>query len=121
MSAAGSSMSAAVGTRSGCDHSASRRSVPTASVTARPTVELSKVYVRPEHHGAGLASALVEASVAAAVSRGAASIWLGVNQQNVRANRFYEKSGFALVGTKKFLVGARYEDDFVRERPLSRR
>ena len=92
-----------------------------ASVTARPTVELSKVYVRPEHHGAGLASALVEASVAAAVSRGAASIWLGVNQQNVRANRFYEKSGFALVGTKKFLVGARYEDDFVRERPLSRR
>lgn len=88
-----------------------------ASVTARPTAELSKVYVLPELHGGGIAAALVEASVAAAGARGAASVWLGVNQQNARANRFYEKNGFALVGTKKFLVGARYEDDYVRERP----
>lgn len=87
-----------------------------ASVTERPTAELSKVYVRAEFHGAGLASQLVETSVAAAAARGAASVWLGVNQENERANRFYEKSGFALVGTKKFLVGARYEDDYVRER-----
>lgn len=89
-----------------------------ASVTSRPTAELSKVYVRAESHGAGLAQALVEASVAAAAARGAASVWLGVNQENARANRFYEKSGFALVGTKKFKVGERYEDDFVRERTL---
>jgi ribosomal protein S18 acetylase RimI-like enzyme len=41
-----------------------------------------------------------------------------VNQENARANRFYEKSGFTLVGTKHFLVGDRLEDDFVRERPL---
>jgi hypothetical protein len=34
--------------------------------------------------------------------------------QYVRANRFYEKQGFVRVGTKKFLVGQRYEDDFVR-------
>ena len=85
-----------------------------AAVSARPTAELSKVYVRAEHHGGGIARALVETSVRASRDRGMASVWLGVNQQNVRANRFYEKSGFALVGTKKFLVGERYEDDFVR-------
>ena len=89
-----------------------------AVVTVRPTVELSKVYVHPDHHGGGVASALVEESVRAAGSRGAASMWLGVNQFNERANRFYEKSGFARVGTKKFKVGERYEDDFVRLRPL---
>lgn len=89
-----------------------------ASVTARPTAELSKLYVRGEHHGGGIAAALVEAAVTAATHRGAVSMWLGVNQQNARANRFYEKAGFALVGTKKFLVGARYEDDYVRERML---
>lgn len=89
-----------------------------AVVTVRPTVELSKVYVHPDHHGGGVASALVEHSVSAARSRGAASVWLGVNQLNARANRFYEKSGFEQVGTKKFLVGERYEDDFVRLRPL---
>ena len=85
-----------------------------ASVTARPTAELSKCYALRSAHGTGLAAALVGASVEAARDRGARSVWLGVNQQNARANRFYEKQGFAQVGTKRFLVGERYEDDFVR-------
>ncbi|MBU1587652.1 MAG: GNAT family N-acetyltransferase [Actinobacteria bacterium] len=90
-----------------------------AAVTVRPTAELSKVYVREGFHGGGLAGQLVAASVEAARGRGAASVWLGVNQQNARANRFYEKQGFALAGTKRFLVGARYENDFVRVLPLA--
>jgi RimJ/RimL family protein N-acetyltransferase len=53
--------------------------------------------------------------VDAARAAGRAGIWLGVNQLNARANRFYERSGFALVGTKRFLVGGSWEDDFVRE------
>ncbi|MCA0217445.1 MAG: GNAT family N-acetyltransferase [Actinobacteria bacterium] len=89
-----------------------------ASVTARPTAELSKCYALPAAHGTGLAAALVGASVKAARDRGARSVWLGVNQQNARANRFYEKQGFAQVGTKRFLVGERYEDDFVRSLEL---
>ncbi len=89
-----------------------------AAITLRPTVELSKCYVHPDHHGAGVAAALMAASLEAATARGAAGVWLGVNQQNVRAQRFYEKSGFARVGTKRFLVGDRYEDDFVFERAL---
>lgn len=85
-----------------------------AVVTRRPAAELSKLYVRASQHGTGLAAALVGATVARARERGAAVLWLGVNQLNARANRFYEKQGFALVGTKQFLVGDRYEDDFVR-------
>ncbi len=84
-----------------------------AAVTTLPTAELSKVYVLPEFHGGGIAALLVETTVAEARERGARSVWLGVNQENVRANRFYEKAGFAQVGTKRFLVGGRYEDDFV--------
>jgi ribosomal protein S18 acetylase RimI-like enzyme len=90
-----------------------------AAVTTRPAVELSKVYVHPDHHGAGIAAALVAATIEEAAARGAASVWLGVNQENARANRFYDKSGFALVGTKRFEVGDRYEDDFVRELRLA--
>ncbi|MCU1469526.1 MAG: family N-acetyltransferase [Glaciihabitans sp.] len=89
-----------------------------ASITIHPTAELSKVYVREGHHGAGVAGRLVESSIASAAEHGAAGIWLGVNQENARANRFYEKQGFALVGTKRFLVGGQYEDDFVRERSI---
>ena len=48
----------------------------------------------------------------------AAGVWLGVNQENERAQKFYAKSGFEKVGTKRFLVGDRYEDDYVFEQPL---
>jgi ribosomal protein S18 acetylase RimI-like enzyme len=86
-----------------------------AAVTTRPTVELSKVYVVEGRHGAGVGPALMASSLDAARERGVAAVWLGVNQHNPRANRFYEKSGFAIVGEKKFLVGGKQEDDFVRE------
>ncbi|MBG6055489.1 ribosomal protein S18 acetylase RimI-like enzyme [Salinibacterium sp. CAN_S4] len=89
-----------------------------ASVSARPTSELSKLYVRAAHHGAGVAVALVDAAVRASAARGSLSVWLGVNDENERANRFYEKSGFLKVGTKRFRLGERLESDFVRERRL---
>ena len=38
--------------------------------------------------------------------------------QNERAQRFYAKSGFERVGTKRFLFGGVYEDDYVMERPV---
>lgn len=87
-----------------------------AAVTRRPTIELSKCYVHPDAHGAGVAGALMTQSIADAAASGAASIWLGVNQLNARAQRFYGKHGFVRVGVKRFLVGDRYEDDFVYER-----
>lgn len=89
-----------------------------AALRVRPTIELSKVYVMPDQHGTGVAAALMDATVAAARETGAAGMWLGVNNENVRANRFYEKSGFAVVGMKKFRLGDVDEDDYVRERAL---
>jgi diamine N-acetyltransferase len=88
------------------------------SVTLRPTSELSKLYVRAGHHGTGTSLALVDAAMDMARANGKRGISLSVNQENSRANSFYEKSGFIRVGVKKFLVGEVYEDDFVRERPL---
>ena len=89
-----------------------------AALHLRPTIELSKCYVHPDHHGAGIANALMAASLEVARERGAHGMWLGVNQQNARAQAFYVRSGFAVVGTKHFTVGTRVEDDYVLERPL---
>ena len=86
-----------------------------AAVTSRPTAELSKCYVAPDAHGSGIASELMEATIGHARLSGARSLWLGVNNQNVRANRFYEKHGFVVVGTKHFLLGTDWQDDFTRE------
>lgn len=89
-----------------------------AAITTRPTAELSKCYVMPGHHGAGVASALMTRTLDAARERGAAGVWLGVNEENERAQGFYAKSGFVPVGRKRFLVGDRWEEDFVLERIL---
>ncbi|QDZ16163.1 GNAT family N-acetyltransferase [Humibacter ginsenosidimutans] len=90
-----------------------------AAITLRPAAELSKCYVLPGHHGAGVSARLMEASIDAAREAGAAGMWLGVNEENERAQRFYAKSGFERVGVKHFLVGEVLEDDYVYERALA--
>ena len=88
------------------------------AIRVRPTIELSKCYVLPGLHGAGVAALLMRASLDAAAARRAGGIWLGVNEENERAQRFYAKHGFERVGSKRFLVGDRLEHDWVMERVL---
>ena len=72
----------------------------------------------PDAHGQGAARVLMEAALATATATGASSIWLGVNQQNARAQAFYAKHGFERAGTKRFTVGTETHDDFVLVRAL---
>jgi ribosomal protein S18 acetylase RimI-like enzyme len=88
------------------------------AVRIRPTAELSKIYVREGSHGRGTAGELMARTLEAAGKRGAGGVWLGTNEENTRARRFYAKHGFELVGTKRFRLGDRYEHDVVFERPL---
>jgi diamine N-acetyltransferase len=88
------------------------------ALTLSPSTELSKCYVHPEHHGLGAAPELMKATLDHAAGSGAAAVWLGVNSQNAKAIRFYEKSGFKKVGTKSFRLGDAVEHDFVMERAV---
>ncbi|MBI3690114.1 MAG: GNAT family N-acetyltransferase [Mycolicibacterium aromaticivorans] len=88
------------------------------AVTPRPTIELSKLYVLADSHGSGVAAALMDATVDRAAVAGARCVWLGVNQRNSRAQRFYGKNGFTVVGTKTFAMGTHTEQDYVMVRPL---
>lgn len=88
-----------------------RRAVPEG-----PAVELSKMYVLPDAHGAGVAAALMHGALAHADTLGVACTWLGVNQENQRAQRFYGKHGFVRTGTKTFQLGDRVEHDYVMVR-----
>jgi ribosomal protein S18 acetylase RimI-like enzyme len=91
----------------------------------RPEIELSKVYVEAGQHGVGIARPLmaetlrIARDLAGASGRDAeAGIWLGVNEHNARAIRFYERSGFRIVGTRSFRLADSVETDHVMERPL---
>ncbi len=86
---------------------------------ADETAELSKMYVVADHHGAGVSTALMERTLATAKEWGTRRMWLGVNQGNQRAQRFYAKNGFKVNGTRTFQVGARRENDYVMVRELA--
>ena len=74
--------------------------------------------MHPDHHGSGVASLLMEQTLLAAAGTGARGAWLGVSEDNARANAFYARHGFEQVGTKRFHIGEVWEQDNVRERPL---
>ncbi|MEV4345768.1 GNAT family N-acetyltransferase [Actinoplanes sp. NPDC049596] len=89
-----------------------------AVVDEKVSIELSKFYLLADRHGSGAAAALMTATLAEAAATGASFCWLGVNQQNQRAAKFYAKHGFEVIGVKRFLVGAEWHDDYIRRRAL---
>jgi ribosomal protein S18 acetylase RimI-like enzyme len=88
------------------------------AVEIRPAVELSKMYVVPDEHGTGVSTALMEHALAAATGASARCVWLGVNRNNERAQRFYLKHGFQVTGDRTFRVGGNVEHDYVMVRTL---
>jgi GNAT superfamily N-acetyltransferase len=89
------------------------------AIDIRPAAELSKLYLLPDFHGKGASAALMDAALATAAGWGVRCVWLGVNQENQRAQRFYIKSGFKINGTRTFQLGAHQESDYVMIRAVS--
>ena len=92
-----------------------------AALPRRPAVLLDKCYLLPEAQGTGAADLLLAAASREAVAGGASCLWLGVNRQNARAARFYERNGLRVVGQRSFRVGQVVHEDDVRARVLAPR
>ncbi len=96
------------------DSAAETDAVRTASGLEAPYVELSKIYVHPDVLGGGVAGALMRGAIEAAAELGPGlPLWLGTNARNERAQAFYRKSGFEVVGTRTYRVGDLEHDDVV--------
>lgn len=81
-------------------------------------IELLRFYVDSSWHGRGVAHELMDTVVAAASSRGAHTLWLGVWERNPRAIAFYGKHGFRDVGCQPFKLGGDDQTDRVMARAL---
>ena len=104
----------ALATYGECSDAEAAGSLVEAGVPRGPVHELSKIYVRAEAHGGGLAGALMEAAVAGArAAHGDGAVWLGTNGQNLRAQAFYRRHGFVTVGSRTYVVGGNPESDVV--------
>lgn len=76
-------------------------------------IELKRIYALFPTHGTGLGPALMERAVADARTMERRRVLLGVYGGNLRAQRFYAKQGFEVVGARRFLVGATWHDDLI--------
>lgn len=81
-------------------------------------VELGRFYLDQRFHGSGLAGRLMDAVIEKARAAGGRNLWLSVWQHNHRAIAFYERCGFAKVGTMPFIVGSDVQTDHVMLREL---
>jgi ribosomal protein S18 acetylase RimI-like enzyme len=91
---------------------------PTIEQDWRDPVELRRIYVDADRHTTGVAADLMQTALEFAARKGHDWIWLGTNEANTRALRFYEKFGFRVVGKRTFCVADSIECDHVLARPV---
>jgi ribosomal protein S18 acetylase RimI-like enzyme len=81
-------------------------------------LELWRFYVDQVHHGRGVAQQLMAAVIDAARARGAGTLWLGVWEHNAKAQAFYRKFDFVVVGAHTFVLGSDVQTDRVMARSV---
>ena len=86
--------------------------------TTGPAVLLDQLYVLKEHHGVGIAHALMDWALDEARRRGALQMFLTVYVDNHRARGFYDRYGFEAVGRYDFMVGKHADEDLIMRKAL---
>ena len=80
--------------------------------------EISRLYLRNEAQGSGLGRRLLETVLAGVDPNRTRSLWLSVWEGNDRAQAFYARYGFEVVGEWAFPVGKTLDRDLImRRRP----
>ncbi len=91
---------------------------PPECVGADEAVQLSRLYVISHYMDRGFGSQLILACIDEARQQGYKTLWLGVWEKNLSAQRLYERSGFVRVGAKEFVLGSDVQQDVVYTRSL---
>ena len=88
------------------------------AITALRPVELNRLYSHQQFLGKGIGQALMDACFRRAKQENRDVMWLGVWEYNPRAQRFYEKNGFRVVGSHTFQLGEDSQTDLLMQRTL---
>ena len=87
-------------------------------ITAERPVELSRLYSQQKFLGKGVGQTLMDACFERARADGRDVMWLGVWEFNPRAQRFYEKNGFRVIGSHTFLLGSDPQTDLLMQKEV---
>ena len=84
----------------------------------KAAIQLVRLYLRKKFYGRMVGDALMQTSIDQSRSRGYQSIWLSSWELNDRANAFYKRWGFKVVGRQKFTVGGDIQNDYILSRKI---
>ena len=82
-------------------------------------MELQKIYVLSYYHGSGAGQALLQAVMELATEIQPDYIWLDTHVSNLKAIRFYERSGFRKAGKYLFTIGTQTFEYYLMCLPIS--
>ena len=82
------------------------------------SIELQRIYTIERVYGKGIGESLLKHCLETAKLKGFETLWLGVWEENIRAQKFYAKYGFARVGEITFPYGETVGINFVLEKVL---
>ncbi|KAI8577930.1 hypothetical protein K450DRAFT_249933 [Umbelopsis ramanniana AG] len=85
---------------------------------AEKPIELQRLYVHHESHGLGIGKLLIQKAEKVAISQGYKTMWLGVWEDNLKAQKVYGKSGFVHVGEHDFKMGDCIQTDIIMIKTL---
>ncbi len=87
-------------------------------VSGTRPIQLLKFYIDSKWHGKSVAKMLMDHCIEECRRENFSTLWLGVWEQNFRAQTFYRKYAFKEVGTFDFILGEDRQIDLVMVKPI---
>ena len=81
-------------------------------------IQLIRFYLLKKCYGLGVGNTLMQTCLNESYARGYRSVWLSSWELNGRANAFYKRWHFKVIGRQKFMVGSDVQNDFIFMRDL---
>jgi len=83
------------------------------------TYKLEKIYILKKQQGKGTGKFVINYILVQIKNKGATSLQLQVNRNNINAKKFYEKIGFNVIKEADFEIGSGYfMNDYVMEKKI---
>lgn len=76
-------------------------------------LEIERIYLLKEYHGKKLANLLMNKAIEVAKEKNKSFIWLGVEDKNLKAIKFYQKNGFNEFDKHIFKFGDEMQTDIM--------
>jgi len=81
-------------------------------------MEIERIYVLQEHQSKQVGKLLMSFAEERAKAKTLKYVWLGVWEHNLRAQIFYQRSGFEKFGNHQFVVGNDVQTDYLLKKML---